>query len=443
MISAIALGILLGLISGLLPGIGNTLIIMIMFPVVLGWPPEVAIVFYAVMIQCSSFSGSVSALNLGLLGDVTSDPALKERPYIVSNNLSLPALKYTALSSAISCVITLFVFIFLMNWFEKNPLFLRTEVKFLLVYCIIVSCLWWPKNGAIKNLLLLLVGVLMTLVGHHENFLGYQDFHFLTFRIPELYSGIPTIAVLTAFLAVPSLIKLHKNLSNYRTNNIENKNYSTPVKYSYSSNARGTIVGSVLGIVPMIGAMISSNVSWAIEKLFQKNKSEQQKSINRLIAAESANNSANITVLIPLLIFGLAIVPSEIVLLSIIETNAWRPNQASFELLGLGLYHWMFIGLIVACSISYLFCYSFVVPVSKFLNKNIIMLSIVTITVIIFSVAYSGWLASNTIIFLLFFALFSIIILLLKKIEFMPLVVGYMLGDEVVNSTFVIYNLYF
>jgi TctA family transporter len=282
----------------------------------------------------------------------------------------------------------------------------------------------------------------LALVGHYENFLGIQDYHFLTFNVPALYAGIPMIVIISSFLAIPALIKLHSNLS-FKDKTVVLKNKDNAVKYNWFSNLRGTMIGSFFGFIPMIGTMISSNVSWSVEKLFHKDVSINQSSINRLISAESANNSANITVLIPLLVFGLAIVPSEILLLSILETQAWSPGKNNFVYFGLNFYHWVIIGIISVCIVSYTLCYILVLPISKFLVKNIDKLTWITMFIIIASIGYSGWNVDNFLFFLLTFFIFTCIILLVKNTEFMPLVVGFLTGNELLNSVWVVTKLYF
>jgi len=197
-------------------------------------------------------------------------------------------------------------------------------------------------------------------------------------------------------------------------------------------------------VIPMVGTMICSNVAWAIEKFMSKNKTENQQSLNRLLAAESANNSAAITVLIPLLLLGLAIIPSEMILLSALETLNWLPGKSSWTFLGFGFYHWLFVSLLSACAVSYAFCYTFVIPFSKFFYNHMKALMWLTILLILSSVYYTGWLVDNRIFFLLCFCFLSCIVLFLyRHVEFMPLVAGFLLGDSVIEASRIVYNLHF
>jgi putative tricarboxylic transport membrane protein len=432
------LGIVLGLVAGLLPGVGSVVTMIAMFPILVNWPPETVIIFYAVLIQSNNFSSSVSALNLGLLGDITSEPALRERYTIIKNALSIKALKYTALSSVFACVISLTLFLLLFDWISNNPVILRTEIKFVVLWAIAIAILFWPSNRVLNNLFLLVFGILLATIGHHEFLLGSTDVHVLTFGYSFLYGGIPTMVILLSCLAIPALIKLHNSIDKISVDCVTNDKSNNLIKFNLFSCIRGSVIGSFMGVIPMIGAVISSNVSWTMEKLFYKNKSSTQQSMNRLVSAEAANNSANITVLIPLLIFGLAIIPSELILLSIIEIRGWTPSVDDLE-----FYQFLIIGLLVSCVVCYLVCYTFVIAITDYIKTRIQHLTYTTLFLILASLIYSGWLIDNYTIFLLTFFLFSAIVLIFKKVDFMPLAVGFLLSDGLQRSTGVIYNLYF
>ena len=68
-----------GLFAGLMPGIGSSALMLTALPLLYNLPPELCIIFYALAVQASQFSGSVAAINFGIMGELTSYPALAER----------------------------------------------------------------------------------------------------------------------------------------------------------------------------------------------------------------------------------------------------------------------------------------------------------------------------------------------------------------------------
>jgi len=87
----------------------------------------------------------------------------------------------------------------------------------------------------------------------------------------------------------------------------------------WTSVARGGVIGFVVGLIPGCSYLISSNIASSVEgKIVKDNQS-----IKQLIAAESANNSGSISVLIPLLLLAIPIVFSEAVILGIAESKGF------------------------------------------------------------------------------------------------------------------------
>ena len=58
----------LGVLVGLIPTVGALIALILLYPLLLHFTPLVLIIFYALLINARDFSGSVSAINLGILG---------------------------------------------------------------------------------------------------------------------------------------------------------------------------------------------------------------------------------------------------------------------------------------------------------------------------------------------------------------------------------------
>ena len=96
----------------------------------------------------------------------------------------------------------------------------------------------------------------------------------------------------------------------------------------------GSAIGSLSGLIPGISYTISSSLAEAVEKFrntFNK-VSSPQNYYNNIISAETSNNSGAITSLIPLLLLGLPILPSEAIILSLVENKGFV-IQTAFQLI--------------------------------------------------------------------------------------------------------------
>lgn len=429
---------LAGLVAGILPGVGSSALMLAALPLLYSLPPELCIIYYAVAIQASQFSGSVSAINFGMMGELTSYPALAERRYVLENNLQKTALRFTALGSTIACIIPALMLYPMLSWFRDQHVIMRTDFTFGVTVVIIAFCTLYKSNPRWMNSLLVAAGVVISQVGMRST--GSSEREFLTFGQPFLYGGIPMIAVLAGLIAVPLIVQ-YMGWRDPVENVHMNDKIEPSVRYPIFSTLRGSVLGLFTGLLPAIGTQIGSNLAWFIEKKFYP-KDDHRSVLARLTAAESANNGSQISVLIPLLVIGIAIVPSEMILLSILETKFWMPGKETWKVVGLNFYEWFIITL-VSCSIfCYLTCYTFLSWINPWLKKNLDLLNKACILLLSIAVLYSGSLVEARVFFLMSFAVFSAIALAFRRVDFIPLVAGYFIGDIFIDSIVILQFLY-
>ena len=427
-----------GLLAGLLPGIGSTAVLIAGLPLLYNLPPEVCILYYAVAVQSAQFSGSVSAINFGLIGELTSYPALAERNNILSHGLQKTALKFTALGSLVSCVIPAFFLYVLLEWFKNQSVMMRTDFLFAVVISIVVAAVFYKRNSSLTNVVLVLSGIVISQIG--LRMMGYKEQNFLTFDQPWLYAGVPMISLLGGLVAVPMIVNGSRWKLEHANDTILSR--ASTVSFNWFSSIRGAIIGLFCGLIPAIGTQISSGVAWIVEKKFYKNDTANDV-MSRLVSAESANNSSQITVLVPLLVIGLAIVPSEMILLDLIEMKFWYPGQETWSLFGIAFYQWLGICLAFSALISFLVCYTFISTVHVWLKQNLVLLNKISLVILAVAILYAGSLVEARMFFIASFAFFSSIGLWFIKVDFIPLIAGYFLGDVLIDSVLILQQLYF
>jgi len=426
-----------GLFAGLMPGIGSSALMLTSLPLLYHLPPELCIIFYALAVQASQFSGSVSAINFGMMGELTSYPALAERNYILNNRLQHTALKFTAIGSILSCIIPILMLYPLLEWFRQHSLIMRTDFVLGVLIVIVLFCLLYKKNSKPINLLLVATGIFISQIGLRSQ--GSAEREFFTFDQPFMYGGIPMIAVLGGLIAVPLIwryIDWKADVDNSRIDAIRNS-----LKFPLISSLRGGLLGLFAGLLPAVGTSIGSNLAWKVESKFYPGN-DHKSVMARLTSAESANNGSQITVLVPLLILGIAIVPSEMILLSVIETKAWIPGQSFWTFYGLGFYSWLMITLIISALICYLVSYVFIKSISTWLENNLRLINRITILIMSVAVFYAGSLVEARIFFVSCFVLLAMIGVYFKKIDFIPLVAGYFIGDILIDTIIILSFIY-
>ena len=427
----IFLAIPIGLLVGLLPAIGDSVMMIMLYPFVSHLEFNTLLAFYATMITCGQFSSSVAGLWLGLAGDVTSIPVLKERREIINSNLLWTALYRTGQASAVATLASVAMLGLLIQFGPEFRYFLRTDVFFVIIIMVAVSALRWSGNKFSTNLLLCGVGLVGSLVGYNQ-FLGQS---ILTMGVEFLVSGLPFLPVLLGIYAIPMLFAAMSDMS--KINLIDSVNVDTkqPIQLVPAAvMARGTVIGFLTGLLPMIGVAVSATTAYFVES-----KIKSSTALTRISSAEAADNAAVISVLFPLLVFGVAIQPSEAIVVNLLTDRGWSINQ-----LNLDTYLKMGVGILVGVMACLAFCVHYVIQMINWFAKYYQYVFYFIFALIACDVWYLGMDSDRSIFYMIVFAISVVIgyFLYQKKIDPVPMIFVWMLGPYFWPTTYRLLQLY-
>jgi putative tricarboxylic transport membrane protein len=410
---------LIGLLVGLLPTLGATITMLLLYPILQQFDFVYIILFYAIMINASQFSGSVSAISFNILGEVSSAPVLKERPLIIKDNLHMNALRNTMYGSLFGMFFGMLILIFTIATVSNYTFLLRSDVAAFFLLVAAFFLLLWNKSY-MTNAILITIGYTIGLIGYDR-----INGDILTFGNSYLSGGIPTMSFLFGLYMIPRLYRMmHETKVNQpQLGQLKLIKY----KINFFSMLRGGVIGGVLGLVPFIGTLINSNLAYNLENFFHK-KNNGEDSLKRITSAETANNTGQVTVLIPLLVLGIAIQPSEIILLELLESKFWSVSQT---------HNWNFLILLytllpIGCLLTAFFCYNIVRKVLQFFYNYIqIILYIILFTSAV-SILYAGYEADQTVYYFIVLFASTVIGLFLekKKIDVLPLIIMFLLENN-------------
>lgn len=333
------LGSMMGLIGGLLPGINNTVILVMMFFFLAEFDPLLICVFFLSLLTVGQYMGSVTATLLGAPGESTSIPAAKEGFTMHQNGQGSWALAISAWGSLIGSFVAIGLCLLLWPFINEIFLLAYTEVRlffFLILITVLVFC---SQNKIWMNAFFVLLGLAAGSVGLNVD----QSATWGTFGNAYLAGGIPKITVIVFLFAIPMILNMWSKdpLTNVNITNASSADTSrTARRLPYSSIVRGSILGFFVGLVPGLSYMVSSKFAWIIEK-FLAGRTYQLGDPRCLAAAETANNSAVLSCLIPFTMFIVPITLSEVILLDIIGmtstsfTSNWLFKDSNFFMLSM------------------------------------------------------------------------------------------------------------
>ena len=201
--------------------------------------------------------------------------------------------------------------------------------------------------------------------------------------------------------------------------------------------------GAIVGLIPHIGTGIASNSSYAIEKKLgmKKGTYRDDGDMKSLISAETANNSCTLVLLLPLMLIGIPMSPSETILISLIEMNSYVINWKITleENLFPRLVNWFVFINIVAI----ILCWPVVryVNLLKKLNMNHMLYA--TGAILVLLVLYTGSQQYDMWYHFLVMLLLLPLGYLLRKTETLILLIAFILQDKLLMSSVILYNLHF
>lgn len=430
----LSLAVPIGLLSGLAIGIPGSVAILLSYPLLFELNFNFILAFYLIVAITTQFTNSVMAIYAGIPGDITAIPIVNEREKLFKNFSVEENLHRTAIASIFGVIFGIAFLFFAFNAFSKySNYLLRSEVLFFLLISIIVISLFWKPNTVKINLPLIGFGLLIGTIGYHPNI----QYSIMTFDKPLLMGGFPFIAGFIGMYAAPNIFQISKMYENTIHSQLFSSNYFYKNKNKNNFYIFDYFLGSIIGLVgliPLIGSSMSSNLAYSISRKLTKC------SLRRAVASESSNSSSHIIVLGPLLFFGIAIVPSEMILLNVLSSSGWNLNHITEKT--------FFILLVTATTILPV-CYIASTYFAKIIVQCIIynakIIAPIIFVFLICNVFYIGSLTSEIEIYLITFVFSLVLGILFKKmnIQCLPLIFSWAISDTLINIGNKISILYF
>ena len=302
------IGVLLGTMIGVLPGIGPTATIAMLLPATYALPPVSALIMLGGIYYGSQYGGSTTAILVNLPGEASSVVTVLDGYQMARRGRAGPALAAAGIGSFFAgCVGTLILAGFAAPLTEVAFKFGPAEYFSLMVLGLIGAVVL-VSGSLIKAVGMILVGLLMGLIGTEVNS-GVARY---SFDVPELTDGLGIIAVAMGIFGYGEII------SNLGKHADERQVFTSKVtglfptiedfKRMIPAILRGTSLGCALGILPGGGSLLSAFAAYTIEKKTKLQPGEVpfgQGNIRGVAAPEAANNAGAQTSFIPLLTLGI------------------------------------------------------------------------------------------------------------------------------------------
>jgi TctA family transporter len=305
------LGCVLGTLIGVLPGLGPSATIAMLLPVTYTLEPVAALIMLSGIYYGAQYGGSTTAILVNLPGESSSVVTAIDGYQMARKGRAGVALAAAGLSSfAAGCFATLVLAAFAVPMSELAFKFGPAEYFSLMVLGL-VGAVVLASGSLIKAMGAILLGLLLGLVGTDVNS-GVARY---SFGVPELTDGLNFVALAMGLFGFAEIIinLEHREHRETFTNKVTNL-FPTrdDFKRMIPAAARGTVIGTLLGMLPGGGATLSSFASYTLEKKISKHPAEfGHGAIEGVAGPEAANNAGAQTSFVPLLTLG---IPSNVVM---------------------------------------------------------------------------------------------------------------------------------
>jgi putative tricarboxylic transport membrane protein len=305
------IGVLIGTLIGVLPGIGPVGAMAILLPATFQIPPVSSIIMLAGIYYGAMYGGSTTSILVNIPGEAVSVVTCLDGYQMARQGRAGPALGIAAFGSFIAGTLGVIGLMLLAEPLARAALRFGPPEYFSLMVLGLIILTYLAEKSLIKAIIMATIGLLLSYVGL-DTVSGQVRF---TFNIVDLLEGVGIIPIVMGLFGIAEILE---NLEVTITRSI----FKTHVKGllpkmkdwadSIWAILRGTVIGFFLGILPGGGAVLSSFVSYAVEKRVSKHPERFGKgAIEGVAAPESANNSASSAAFIPLMTLG---IPSNVVM---------------------------------------------------------------------------------------------------------------------------------
>ena len=320
------LGVLIGTLVGVLPGLGPVATIAMLLPATLTLPADSALIMLAGIYYGAQYGGSTTAILINLPGESSSIVTALDGHAMARQGRAGAALATAAVGSFFAGTVATFVIACLAPPLGNLALKFQAPEYFSLMVLGLIASIVLAQGSLLNALGMVVLGLLLGLVGTDVTS-GTQRF---TFGVSALSDGINFVVVAMGVFGIAEIVR---NLEDHGTrallvqaikelmpNREERRRIIAPI-------LRGTALGSLLGILPGGGALLASFAAYALEKRLSPRAREfGTGAIEGVAAPEAANNAGAQTSFIPMLTLGIPSNPVMALMIGAMIIQGIRPG---------------------------------------------------------------------------------------------------------------------
>ncbi|RUM96495.1 tripartite tricarboxylate transporter permease [Pseudaminobacter arsenicus] len=342
------IGVLLGTIIGVLPGIGPSAAMALLIPFCYDLNATSALIMMAGVYYGAQYGGAITSILINTPGESSSVMTAIDGYQMARKGRAGAALAVSAWGSFIGGTVGVIGLTLLAVPLTKAALGFGPAEYFMLMLVALTAVFSLTGKSPAKGMLATMLGLGIATVGTdlQSGQIRYA------FGLPALQEGIDFIIVVIGMFAIGEVFSALEDKFTQKSDiiRLKGKLMLTRDEWRRSAKpiARGSVIGFLVGALPGAGATIASIMSYTVEKNSSKHPEEFGKgAIEGVAGPETANNGASSGAMVPLLTLGVPGSGSTAVLLGAFIMFGIQPGPMLFQTrpdLVWGLVNSMYVG---------------------------------------------------------------------------------------------------
>lgn len=301
------IGVFLGTIVGILPGLGPLTTIALLLPITYKMDVTSAIIMLSGIYYGVAYGGTITSVLMRIPGEASSVVTCLDGYEMARKGRAGAALGIAAIGSFVAGTIGVVAVSYLSPPLSRWVLAFGPAEYAMVMLAGLSLVTYFSSGSRLKALLMAGFGLLLGAVGSDPLAAAPR----LTFGIFHLTGGIDLAPLAIGLFGISEVLSMvlrkkekmqvlapPSSLLGFMPNREEARRSVGPV-------ARGTVLGFIVGLIPGGGAVLATFLSYAVEKKLSKHPEQFGKgAVEGLAGPESANNSGTAGAFVPLLCMG-------------------------------------------------------------------------------------------------------------------------------------------
>ena len=321
------IGVLVGTLVGMLPGIGPVGAMALLLPSTFALHPATALIMLAGIYYGAMYGGSTTSILVNVPGEAGSVVTLIDGYQMTRRGRAGAALAVAAVASFVAGTIGVVGIMLAANWLADLAVRFGPPEYFAITFGGLLLLSRLTGGSLVHAFVMVAIGLALGTVGM-DSISALRRF---TFGSVQLAQGIELVPVIMGLYGVAEVLLLaEEGIKRAQISTVRLREL-LPTREEWRRSAapiaRGSAVGFLSGLVPGPAAVLSTFISYTLEKKVSRTPEQFGKgAVEGVAGPEAANNAATAGAMVPLLSLGIPFSPATAILLGALVIHGLQPG---------------------------------------------------------------------------------------------------------------------